>query len=262
VDPQLLLRILDNVLGNALKFTPSGGLVRIWLEPGTGTPRSLASRLARRFSLPLATFNLIVEDSGPGLSSAVQSRIFEPFNPGSPHLAASGTGLGLSITSRLAALHGGRVRLASLPGRGTTVWLKLPRDRASDHLQRTVDRLQRALFDDCGPGPAPVAGVLDLRRAKGADALPGGSLDDFLGRSRGGEILGWESYPGLWVAAVTDPFNWNRRWALFAASRGGGLEATRWEFLEPGQRAAGTATGYYGNQRETMVNPEHDAPIS
>lgn len=264
VDPQLVLRILDNILGNALKFTPSGGLVRVWLEAGTGTPRSLASRLARRFAVPLATFNLIVEDSGPGLSSAVQSRIFEPYNSGPPGLSASatGTGLGLSITRRLAALHGGGVRLASLPGRGTTVWLKLPRDRASDHFQRTVDRLQSALFDDCGPGPSPLVGVLDLRRTIGAEVPSVGSLDDFFGRSRAGEVLGWESHQGLWVAAVMDPVNWNRRWALYAAGRGGGLEATRWEFLQPGQKAAGAATGHYGKQRETMVNPVHDAPIS
>ena len=266
VDPDRVVRILDNILGNALKFTPREGLVRIWLEEGAGSPRSLASRLARHFQLPLATFNLIVEVSGPGLCSAVQSRIFEPFirGPEGGGPKRSGTGLGLSFTRGVAETHGGQVRLASLPGRGATVWLKLPRDPASDILLRSVDQLQEALF--AGPRSAvqPLVGVIDLRQGETASGSVDPELETFLSQGAGGTPQGWELTAGLWVAAVMDPVNWNRRWTLHTARLGGGLEATRWEFLASDTRKTAQRPALAGNQeerRETMVNPAPSVPI-
>lgn len=256
VDSDLVVRILDNVLGNALKFTPSGGLVRVWLEEGSGAPRGLASRLARRFNLPLATFNLIVDDSGPGLSAAVQSRIFEPFNSGRGSGDRS-SGLGLSITRQLAESHGGQVRLASLPGRGTTVWLKLPRNPLSDNLQQSVAQLEKAIFDSPQGVVRPLVGVLDLRdlNITGNDNLT--DLKNFFCAPAGRSAQGWELAPGLWVSAVVDPVNWNRRWALYAARHGGGLEVSRWEFMGSEKSAARSNE----EQSETMVNPAPSVPI-
>ncbi len=262
VDPDLVVRMLDNVLGNALKYTGSGGRVRVWLESRTGYPRSLAGRLARYCGLPLADFNLIVEDNGPGLSPAVQSRIFEPFNRGQFPTGANsaGTGLGLSITRRLAESHGGQVRLISLPGRGTTVWLKLPRDPASELLQQTADRLAEALDRGSEHGVRPLVGVLDLRLGVGSASSARLNAEGFFGREPSGFTAAWEPVPGLWTTAVLDPVNWSRRWTLYAARMGGGLEATRWEYLAPGPGEDSTAAGLSGKQQETMVNPAPDGP--
>lgn len=256
VDPDLVVRILDNVLGNALKFTPSGGLVRVWLEEGSGAPRGLASRLARRFNLPLATFNLIVDDSGPGLSAAVQSRIFEPFNSGRGSGNRS-SGLGLSITRQLAESHGGQVRLASLPGRGTTVWLKLPRNTWSENLQSSVTQLEKALCNHPQGGVRPLVGALDLRDLEIAEEIHLTGLRGFFSGSTGRNKQGWELAPGMWVSSVVDPVNWNRRWAMYAARFGGGLEGSRWEFLGPDRTVARSNEEH----TETMVNQAPSVPM-
>jgi len=264
VDPDLVVRMLDNVLGNAVKYTePAGGLVRVWLEPGAVYPRSLMGRLARHCSLPLANFNLVVQDNGPGLSPAVKRRIFEPFNRGRSVLGTqtAGTGLGLSITRRLAESLGGQVRLISLPGRGTTVWLKLPRDPASEHFQNTVNQLAEALAQGAKHGVKPLVGVLDLRQGTGRTSSTSLNLEGYFDMEPSDFATAWEPAPGLWMTAVLDPVNWSRRWTLFAARTGGGLEATRFEYLagEPGEDL--TVTGPAGVQPETMVNPVLDGPI-
>jgi len=264
VDPDLVVRMLDNVLGNAVKYTePAGGLVRVWLEPGAVYPRSLMGRLARHCSLPLANFNLVVQDNGPGLSPAVKRRIFEPFNRGRSVLGTqtAGTGLGLSITRRLAESLGGQVRLISLPGRGTTVWLKLPRDPASEHFQNTVNQLAEALAQGAKHGVKPLVGVLDLRQGTGRTSSTSLNLEGYFDMEPSDFATAWEPAPGLWMTAVLDPVNWSRRWTLFAARTGGGLEATRWEYLagEPGEDL--TVTGPAGVQPETMVNPVLDGPL-
>ncbi len=228
------------------------------MESGPSYPQCLAGRLARHCGLPLANFNLIVEDNGPGLSPAVQSRIFEPFNRGpDPHV--TGTGIGLSITRRLAESHGGKVRLISLSGRGTTVWLKLPRDPATKHLQLRVDLLAEALARGSEHGVKPLIGILDLRQCPGGEPLKNmEDVEEFFGREPSGFATAWEIAPGLWTTAVLDPVNWSRRWTLYGARMGGGLEAIRWEYLvgEPGEDP--TAAGKFRKQQETMVNP---APV-
>lgn len=257
VDSDLVVRMLDNVLGNALKFTPSGGLVRVWLEHRTGLARCLAGRLARHWDLSVDTFNLIVEDNGPGLSSRVQDRLFEPYNRGPSETGqkASGTGLGLSVTRRLAESHGGQIRLISLPGQGTTVWLKLPRDPAAERFHQTCGRFAEALNLGSKNGVRPLVGLLDLRPATGTGSA---RIEGFFGQEASGFARAWEPAPGLWAAAVLDPVNWSRRWTLFAAYRGGGLENTRWVYL-PGQPPEDSTTMWLDReQRETMVN---SAPI-
>ena len=262
VDPDLVVRMLDNVVGNALKYTKRGGLVRVWLETGCARPRSMAGRLARHCGLQLATFNIIVEDNGPGVSASVQSRIFEPFNRGSGHdrNGPGGSGLGLSITKRLAESQGGTVRLISLPGRGTTVWIKLPRNVASGRFQQTVDQLEAALACSSKNDVRPLLGVLDLRQGPGGRPLGSSCAEEFFACERSGGTRGWETVPGLWVTPVMDPVNWSRRWTLFAARKGGGLETSRWEYLTFDNPEEGTVTRRFGEQRETMVNPADARP--
>jgi hypothetical protein len=162
----------------------------------------------------------------------------------------------------LAESHGGQARLVSLPGRGTTVWLKLPRDPGAERLQRAVERLAEALVREVEHGIRPLVGILDLRPI----GPQGGSPPDlrlvegFFGRESRGPVSAWELAPGLWTAAVMDPVNWSRRWTLYAARVGGGLAAGRWEFLADQAREDSAVTGNSGKQSETMVNPASNGP--
>jgi PAS domain S-box-containing protein len=117
VDPSRMEQVLDNFLSNAVKYSPSGGEIRVGVE------------------VDPAGFKLTVADQGIGLPPGYAETIFEPFGR-APNAAAQqipGLGLGLSICRQLIEAHGGRV-WATSPGeqRGTTVGLWLPHPRPSD----------------------------------------------------------------------------------------------------------------------------------
>ena len=103
-------QILANFLHNALKFTASGSirLVAHWRADGP-----------MRFE---------VHDSGPGIDSDTQARLFQPFTQADDSTTRryGGTGLGLSICHQLAALMGGRVGVVSSPGQGSCFFAELP----------------------------------------------------------------------------------------------------------------------------------------
>ena len=113
-DEQKLAHVLRNYLGNALKFTPSGGevTVSVGLDPrGKGAVR------------------VSVSDNGIGLREEQLGRVWERFYQGDASLtrAYGGMGLGLSIARHLVALHGGTVGAESSgPERGSTFWFTLP----------------------------------------------------------------------------------------------------------------------------------------
>lgn len=110
-DADQLERIVTNLLGNALKFTPAGGQVTLRL-------------------IPAATeVGIEVEDSGPGVPAAEQARIFERFQQGSAAAPADapGTGIGLALVRELVELHQGRIELLSEPGQGACFAVWLPR---------------------------------------------------------------------------------------------------------------------------------------
>ena len=109
-DPVRLKQVLNNLLGNAVKFTEAGHVVlraqRLGADAGD------ARRVALRFE---------VEDSGIGIEPAVQARIFEAFTQADSSTTRrfGGTGLGLSIVRRLVALMDGTLALDSTPGHGS-----------------------------------------------------------------------------------------------------------------------------------------------
>jgi CheY-like chemotaxis protein len=119
LDQRKVKQILYNLLSNAVKFTPEGGEVRI-----------MAHRVGREAS-PDGRYQhyleLVVSDTGIGVSVKDQGRLFKPFTQIDSTLARrhEGTGLGLAMVKRLAELHGGAVALQSIPGKGSTftVWL-------------------------------------------------------------------------------------------------------------------------------------------
>jgi PAS domain S-box-containing protein len=111
-DRRRLLQVLSNLLGNAVKFTPEGGLIRVEVEPHGPD--------AVEFS---------VSDSGPGIAREMIPNIFEPFTQARDG-ATLGTGLGLSIAKGIVEAHGGQISVESAPGAGTTFRFTLPRPTA------------------------------------------------------------------------------------------------------------------------------------
>ena len=112
-DAALLEGCLRNLIDNALKYTPRGGVVVRW-RPGAA---------------PGATWRIEVRDTGPGIALALQTQVFEEFfQVGNEERDRSkGLGLGLSIVQRTVLLLGHRLSLRSVPGRGCCFTLELPR---------------------------------------------------------------------------------------------------------------------------------------
>ena len=102
-----LVRVVVNLLGNAVAFTPPGGSIRLRLAEAAG-------RLELR-----------VEDSGVGIPAEALPSIFEPYRQA--HGRRQGTGLGLAVVKGLVEAHGGTVGVESEPGRGTCFTVTLPR---------------------------------------------------------------------------------------------------------------------------------------
>jgi signal transduction histidine kinase len=113
-DPLRLKQCLINLLSNAVEFTEAAGSVSIRIEvDGEGVA-------------------IRVIDTGAGIAPEDVPRAFERFGQGGRSRAASGTGLGLPLTRQLMELHGGSAGLHSVLGQGTTVTLRLPRERLLD----------------------------------------------------------------------------------------------------------------------------------
>ena len=106
-DPRRLRQILDNIIGNAVKFTARGG-VAIGVEQ----------------SGPDIVVHTI--DTGPGIAPGAQAEIFEEYSQaGDNALKRKGTGLGLAIARKLVMMHGGQIELESELGRGSRFSIRL-----------------------------------------------------------------------------------------------------------------------------------------
>ncbi|MCP9778697.1 MULTISPECIES: two-component system sensor histidine kinase NblS [unclassified Cyanobium] len=144
----LLLQVFDNLVGNALKFTPKGGRLQLraypWpdlcvLTPGN-EPRGDSPSCD--LTSPLPRIRIEIADSGCGISDADQECIFDRFYrvENSVHTEA-GTGLGLSIVRGNLEKHGTQVRMASALGVGSTFWFDLPLENSdTDELRLLAER--------------------------------------------------------------------------------------------------------------------------
>ncbi|MDX2180741.1 MAG: ATP-binding protein [Bryobacteraceae bacterium] len=122
-DPTRIRQVLLNLLGNAVKFTPSG---EVRLEISSSSPGRIA---------------FAVTDTGPGIAPEDLSKLFQPFVQASVSVARryGGTGLGLTISRRLAEAMGGTLTVETEPGRGARFTLELPLAEAPACLDRVFD---------------------------------------------------------------------------------------------------------------------------
>lgn len=213
VDPDKIVQIVSNLVGNARKYVPATGRVRVWLDAQTGPGDALATIMAQACGVELRTFALVVEDNGPGIDPEIVDRVFEPFERGRAEVIGriGGAGLGLHIVRRLAEAHGGRVSLATAPGAGTTVWVRLPVDPAAGRALAAVAQLRAALGKDAGQGTGngPCVALLDTRGlGEGAlNALAAGqALVETAGPAVAGRIC--EPVAGVLAVALADPDAW------------------------------------------------------
>ena len=150
----LLLQVFDNLVGNALKFTPSGGQLMVRAYPWPDHCQLSAPETENpscALTSPLPRLRIEIADSGCGISDADQNRIFERFYrvENAVHTEA-GTGLGLSIVRGILEKHGSQVRMASALGVGTVFWFDLPlEDSDADEVQLMADR--RRLSEEALP---------------------------------------------------------------------------------------------------------------
>ena len=109
-DAARLRQVIDNLISNAMQHTPPGTPVTVTVAGGPGRGQ------------------LIVADTGPGMSAEQASRAFERFyrTDRARSRASGGTGLGLSIVAALVAAHAGTVTVDTEPGRGAAFGVQLP----------------------------------------------------------------------------------------------------------------------------------------
>ena len=153
-DAHRLEIVLTNLVGNALKFTPPGGTIRIRVADTAD-----AAKVA-------------VSDTGPGIPSDSLPRVFDRFFQvsSSEQRREGGVGIGLALAKELVELHGGTILAESALGKGTTFTIVLP--FGSDHIRpESVERRaeaqrgteRRRVDDSSGERPAPGAVLLPPR---------------------------------------------------------------------------------------------------
>ena len=148
----LLLQVLDNLVGNALKFSRPGGVLalRAYAWPDScqmvvTEPNDDPEGPTCQLTSPLPRLRVEVADTGYGISATDQERIFDRFFrvENAVHTEI-GTGLGLSIVRGILDKHGAQVAMASEPDVGTTFWFDLPLGEADqDELQLQAERRSR-----------------------------------------------------------------------------------------------------------------------
>jgi signal transduction histidine kinase len=114
VDPDRMRQVVQNLLHNAVRFTPAGGQVTVTVTGVSGD--------RDRWVM------LEVEDDGPGIPAEDLSRVFEPFYRVDPSRsrASGGTGMGLAVVRLLVQVHGGTVRAENRPSGGSRFIVQVP----------------------------------------------------------------------------------------------------------------------------------------
>ncbi len=145
-DRDLLRRVLDQFLENAITYSPEGGTIEVALRmvspfdraersdsPSSGSDGSGSQTVPSRpgWSGEQEWVEISVHDEGLGIATAHLSRIFDPFYRVDTRLSreVNGLGIGLTICKRIVELHGGEIWAESIVGTGSTFHVRLPRGR-------------------------------------------------------------------------------------------------------------------------------------
>lgn len=134
-DTDIVRRILENLVNNALKFTPSGGVVEVSLACSIGAAL------------------ITVRDSGCGVPPEYREKIFEKFGQVQGEAQQLGTGLGLAFCKLAVTAHGGTIGVKSELGQGSTFWFTLPNARSVEMSRLTLPR--GATSTDCSEECSP-----------------------------------------------------------------------------------------------------------
>jgi signal transduction histidine kinase len=111
-DAARLEQVINNLVSNAIKYSPGGGDVLVTVQ------------------IQQAQAVVLVSDHGLGIDPDEQKRIFEPFARAHPgRISIGGAGLGLFVAKRIVEAHGGHIGVESVPGKGTRFAVALPRAR-------------------------------------------------------------------------------------------------------------------------------------
>jgi PAS domain S-box-containing protein len=110
VDSDMILRVVTNLMENAIKYTPTGGLIKLSAEVIDNTVR------------------ISVSDTGPGIPPHMQRQIFDKFSRVKYQDVPKGVGLGLAFCRLAVEAHGGRIWVESEPGKGSNFLFSLPLD--------------------------------------------------------------------------------------------------------------------------------------
>lgn len=111
LDEDRMVQLITNLLTNAVKFSPEGGTVTIAVQDDTDQTR------------------FEISDQGPGIAADDQEKIFDKFGQvkSVDFAGAKGMGLGLAISKQIAEQHGGAIGVNSVPDKGTTFWVNIPK---------------------------------------------------------------------------------------------------------------------------------------
>lgn len=139
-DEQHLQQIFMNIMGNAVKFTPSGGSITIQIEEKTS------------HSIDRGYYEFVFEDTGIGMEQSYIEKIFEPFSraENSEGNKIEGTGLGMSIAVNIARMMDGDIKVESTLGKGSrfTVMVYLKLDNVTEKDTELFDSLPVLVVDD------------------------------------------------------------------------------------------------------------------
>ena len=146
-------RVLTNVIGNAIKFTDTGGITvglqqldRADPNPSTSLAFHASTSMPSQTGSGQQWLQISVSDTGAGIEPEDQQSIFEWFRPGKHR--SSSSGLGLHLSRRIAEMHGGTLTVTSQPGEGSTFYLRLP--KATVNLDTALDEVTPFLRESAG----------------------------------------------------------------------------------------------------------------